>query len=357
MVDRVNGFERAHVARGLKWAREYEKRGLSVLPTRADDKRPLLPTFAEYWGGGAPPVDQLWRRWPSGSLQIITGPRVVVLDLDGRPGIERFEQWCRERNYRLPRTWVSSSDRREGKHIWFSRPRGLGDRVIPTLRPLWGVWDPKIADRHGKVIGGWKRRSSVELLADRALVVAPPSIHPKTGLTYCWHKGSSPVEVPFPAPLPLWVLGIEPSKRPEAPARSDRTTVPSVRPVRRLVRGSLDLPCAPRAVIAAIPDITGLVRDEWGLGVVDGRPNLRGYVKCHDFGRVDNHPSAGFRPRDGRFWRPGMGSESFCLFRLGVEMGRYGSWREACVDLGRRYLPHLFRSESDASQGQGVGRV
>lgn len=340
---RLNGFTGPQVERAFGWARELEKRGLGCLPSRSDDKRPLI-TYADYWDGGLPSVADLWHRAPSGNIQVMAGRRIVVLDLDGAPGIEQFGRWCDERRYRLPRTWITWSDRHEGRHIWFSLPRGYRE-PIPTIRPLWGVWDSSLTDKAGRVIGGWKKRHSVELLATRALVMTPPSIHPADPTrVYRWLMGNDPVSVHFPTPLPLWLLSIPRAERPGGP---EPIRSPLWRPTRQVVPGDLGLPCRPSDVISAIPDIESLVRNEWGLRIVEGKTGSRGYKDCHDFNRDDRHPSARFRPRDGRFWRAGMGPDTMCLFRLGVEMGRYGSWKEACVDLGRRFLPHLFGRMKD----------
>jgi hypothetical protein len=117
--------------------------------------------------------------------------------------------------------------------------------------------------------------------------------------------------------------------------------------MRRDVPGSLELPCRPTDIVRAIGDLEHFVRSEWGLQVVaKSRVGERGYKDCHDFNRTDKNPSARFRPADGRFWRPELGKETWCLFRLGVEMGFYATWREAAIDLGRRYLPEFFRGKS-----------
>jgi hypothetical protein len=133
----------------------------------------------------------------------------------------------------------------------------------------------------------------------------------------------------------------------ERPGREPEAPRPIVRPEARKVSGSLDLPCRPTDVIRAIGDLEHFVRSEWGLDVIaKSRIGSKGYKDCRDFNRDDRHPSARFRPADGRFWRPECGKETWCLFRLGVEMGFYQTWREACIDLGRKYLPELFRGKS-----------
>lgn len=335
----TNGFapEQIHLARVL--AERYESKGWKCFPSKSNKKAPLLPSYAQYWENPAPPVSELWDRWPSGNVQVVTGRNegLCAIDCDGEEGIEQFRRWCDERGTTV-RTWVVSNDGREGRHLWFLIPKALRSRPTPK-RLLWGVWEPKANDGSG----GWKKRAAIEFIGDRSLIMAPPSINPRNGLMYQFHKGCDPMSMPHPAYLPAWLLGMptmQPGVGSNPPKRGNN--VPN-RSGYRHVPGSLDLPCRPSDVVDAIGDKLSLARS-WRLQVASDRVNPSGWLQCHDHLREDSHPSAMFNPSSGRFWRPPVfGDErSICFFRLGVELGIYQGWREACVDLARTYLSHLF---------------
>lgn len=344
-LSNINGFPIDRIAAGRSMALRYEKKGWSPLPSRHDDKRPLI-SFAQYWEGGLPPVSELWDRHPSGNIQLITGSTkganrkgeggLVALDLDGKEGIETFKAWLDERKIKALRTWVISNDERQGRHLWFRLPRITG--LSAPKRLLWGVWLPEANE--GK--GGWKKRAAVEFIGDRSLIMAPPSVHPKTGRKYQFHRGSSPLEMPSPAVIPAWLLAMPTMQRGKGLIEPEPRTVVHEMPESRRVRGDLRLPVRASEVLAAIGDKTGLAIT-WGLRVANWHPNEAGWIKVHAIDRPDDNPSASFNPITGRYWEETFNNRrSICLFRLGVELGIYASWREACIDLGRAYLPHIF---------------
>jgi hypothetical protein len=328
------GFTAEQVALARDLASVYESRGWQALPSRRDKKAPMCP-YAHWWEGGGDRVADLWRRWPSGSVQVMLGRHwgLCVLDLDGQEAIDRFAVLCAERDTREPKTWVSSSGG-GGRHLWFTLPTEAIRGPEMGRRRLWGLWDD--------VAGDWEPHKGIELLCDHCLVMAPPSIHPVTGTRYRFHRGNSPREQRMPARLPAWLWAM--------PAVEMRTIVRIPLPERpkapfKPVACPERLPYRPGDVRAAILDKIALA-EEWGLRIASRKPNAAGWIKCHDTDRPDNHPSAMFNPETGRFWRPG--GRSICLFRLGVELGVYSDWRACCHDVALRFLPACERSFASA---------
>jgi hypothetical protein len=72
-----------------KWAYFYKLRGWQPLPSRPDAKRPFT-RYSQWWDEPAP--EDLFERFPSPSLQLMTGRRwrLLVIDLDGDEARERF---------------------------------------------------------------------------------------------------------------------------------------------------------------------------------------------------------------------------------------------------------------------------
>lgn len=285
-----------------KWSDFYRSRGFNPLPSRTDAKRPLV-RFAQWWDEPAP--DDLFRKHPTTNIQVMTGRRwrLLVIDLDGPEAVDVFASWGR-----CPLTWTTHSGG-NGKHLWFRLPANYR-RELPKAF-LW---------RNGT------EHAAVERLCDRSLIMAPPSIHPKTGQRYRFaSKGQSPARLPMPAPCPQWVLDLKPlvAERPEFVP-----TLPmKARPV---VAGRF----RSSEVLDAIHDKISLV-EQWGLRVASRQPNHAGWCPCHAIGREDRNPSASVSPSSGRYWEPG--EQTIGLFELGVRLGIYLDWRDAVADLGRQF--------------------
>lgn len=309
----------ARVAHAREWAGIYRGLGYNVLPSdprphaEGGRKKPLC-RFAGWWESPAP--DDLFDRFPTTNIQLMTGRRwnLCVLDLDGAEAVRHVaEVWPK-----LPRTWTSyhTGGGRSSRHLWFRLPDGLPEKR-KTL--LWGV-------REGD---GWKPHTAVELLCDRCLVMAPPSVHPVTRNSYGFERGLSPRDMVRPAVLPAWVWQI-PSAEVERPQYVTPIQAPSKRPPRWTF--SVDS-----------RHLTGLITDKvalavgWGLRL--GRGGSNGWLYCHAVGREDRNPSAQFHAESGLYWEPGR--RPIGLFTLGVELGVYSDWRECRDDLASRYIPSV----------------
>lgn len=344
-LSKVNGFTPEQIHRCRFWAERLRLMGIECIPSRRDEKRPLLPTYAQYWDGGLPSVDELWGKWPSGSMQAIAGRSAgfCVVDVDGPEALTAWRKLWADRGAEMPRTWISSRDDREGRHVWFRLPTLYSRGPYMPWRLLWGVWEPEANEGRGD----WRKRAKIELLADKRLVMVPPSIHPKTGRMYQWHRGYSPEEMRRPAPIPAWLIELDAEE--DIRPRIECEPVVHNRPEPKLVRidGEIMLPAAPSVIRAALPKLR--VVADWGVKIAGSRPNYKGWMRARDFSKEDNNPSAMFNPATGRYWRPegfppwAPAGKSICLFRLGVEMGHYATWHECAYDLARSYLPELFK--------------
>lgn len=298
------------IALARRWAGYYRAEfGWNCLPSDPAKKKPLV-RFADWWEASCPA--DLLDRMPTTNLQIMTGVRwgLCVLDLDGPSAVAVAASWG------LPRTWESfHGNGRGSRHLWFRTPRD--------------------AEPRGKAIlwTDGEKHSAVELLADRCLVMAPPSIHPKSGRPYEFTRGRSPLDLAL-ATLPGWAwrlpnLAARPTEGAATVAAPSPRPTP-IRPTGRASRGRLDW----RVVLDSLPDLR-VVAGCWGLRFARSSAESNGWVSVHDFNREDSNPSARFNLHTGKFWRPG--ERPISLFELGVQLGHYRDWRECCEALADHY--------------------
>jgi putative DNA primase/helicase len=144
----------------LSIAKEYVKRGFSVIPLQQRGKKPALPSWREFQGRRAT-EEELNSWFGNGSCKnigIIAGTisELVILDADSAEAVE----WC-EAN--LPQT--PSVNTARGRHYYFRYKDGIRNSVNVNGMEL---------DVRGE--GGY--------------VVAPPSVH-ETGVSYLWVDGKS----------------------------------------------------------------------------------------------------------------------------------------------------------------------
>ncbi|HYM01447.1 MAG TPA: bifunctional DNA primase/polymerase [Stellaceae bacterium] len=162
-------------------ARDYMRRGWSVIPLRPASKLPAIRWDRHQRAHADEAAVQDWvRRWPDLNIGIVTGAvsGLVVVDIDRRhDGVESLA--ALERLYGpLPST-VEAVTGGGGRHLYFAAP--------PTgLRNRAGV------------------AAGVDLRGEGGMVVAPPSIHPSGG-RYRWRPGHEPGALPL-AVLPHWLI-------------------------------------------------------------------------------------------------------------------------------------------------------
>ncbi len=289
-----------------KWAAFYRFRGMQPLPSRPDDKRPML-AYADLWESPAP--TDLFDRFQTSNIQIVAGRywRLLVIDLDGDEARERWAGWGR-----TPDTWVTHSGG-GGWHLWFRLPAGYPAPLRKSF--LWR---------------GDGEHRAIERLCDRSLVMAPPSIHPATAERYRFlDPRHSPKRLAMPADCPAWILGLEPLDS-SPPAPHFAMPRPKLRRPDRPVIGPIDR----ERVLASIPDKIGLARS-WGVQFA-GRPSQSGWVPCHAVDREDRNPSAAIHAESGQYVDLGSGLR-LSLFDLGVFRGVYRDWRDAATDLEAKH--------------------
>lgn len=323
-------LDTVRLAETRRWVQLYRRLGFQPLPSRMDDpqkrKKPCC-AYAQWWEAPAP-LDELWKRYETLNIQVMTGRfwGLCVLDLDGGPAIEEWGRLAAKHGG-CPDTWVSHSGG-GGQHWWFSTPRGMAETGKSVL---WAVWDEEAK--------GWKKHQAIELLCDRSLVMAPPSVHPKTGRVYKWlDKRHSPLGRGLVRPelLPAWVLKLP---RVTAPRQAPAPVV-SI-PMRTVTR--------PKGVRWRSADVLEAIHDKaslaasWGLRFATRRENAAGWMQVHAIGREDRNPSASFsESKGGRYWEPGQ--KSIGLFDLAVQLGVYASYWDAVSDLADRYHVRSSRS-------------
>jgi hypothetical protein len=280
----------ADIAKARELAAFYKLRGFQPLPSSPVEKRPLC-RYAEWWETTAP--DNLFDRFETSNIQVMTGRhwRLLVFDLDGPAASEHWETLGRS-----PRTWVTQSGG-GGRHLWFRLPAGY-----PHKLPKAFVWK------------GEGEHSAIERLCDQSLVMAPPSIHPKTGNRYVFaDRANSPFGLPMPADCPDWVLRLRPlvtRKAPELVAQR-----PSYRP---------------RVSAPLSADPVTLARS-WGVRFT-GRVNGRGWAECHAIDREDSRPSAAVHVDSGAYVDLGSGLK-LSLAGLGVTLHQFHDIRDALSQL------------------------
>jgi hypothetical protein len=170
---------KADVAAAMKMKEFYRSRGWQSVPSRMDEKRPLV-SFRDYWDRDFDfdPFDT--SRWHvkkephplvTTNLQLVLGRHrgLMAFDLDGAEAQRIFPTWGP-----LPRTWVSFNAEGGGQHWWFRIAKDY-----PKPLPAAFLW---------KGEGG---HSGIERLCDKSLLMAPPSIHPADhSRRYAFLKGS-----------------------------------------------------------------------------------------------------------------------------------------------------------------------
>ena len=142
---------------------ELVSHGLAVLPTGGEDgKVPLVRGFNIY---RRPPgraiVEKWFAKWPDANIGVLTGlSKVVVVDVDDPALLNRaFEQF------------------------------GATSLIIQTPRPGYQLWY--------RARGGEKPRNlrkseglAIEIKAGTSsIVIVPPSVNPRIGRAYAFHKG------------------------------------------------------------------------------------------------------------------------------------------------------------------------
>lgn len=155
---------------------QLRRAGLSLIPIRRRDKKPLIPWKAFQ---SRHPTDEEVQSWFTGNelcnVAIVTGSisGVVVLDIDHHEGVDGAEI-LRQRGLSLPRTPTVKTG--SGLHYYFKQPTAS----IPSQVALF---------------------PGVDVRGEGGYVVCPPSVH-ANGSSYEWLISLGDAEL---AELPTWV--------------------------------------------------------------------------------------------------------------------------------------------------------
>lgn len=325
-----------NVARALACARHFHALGLTPLPSRSDDKIPDLPKYTHYYEG-EPVEDWVYDQWKACNIQVITGTKhpgeisVIVVDLDGDEAPDAWRKICEKHNYTPSSAWMVETGS-GGTHFWYRTPPGLLD--CPTGM-IWGVYDT--FGEEGR--GGWIKHKEIRILGDRALAMAPPSFHPKTGKRYRFFPGVSPNEIPIPEVAPKWLLEMprlsSPSFTPVGPPPLIRR--PEKLSGRHYMRGE---------VLAAIADKVSLAK-EWGLKFDRETENSSGWASCYVPWREEpgrSRPSGTMHCLDGTF-QDRKDMTTLSLFDLAVQLqpGMFPKWQDCRDYCGDRFIGRIVR--------------
>jgi hypothetical protein len=317
----------------IKAMEHYRQLGLCPLPSMTKRKGPMLSTYADHYGP-TPVPESVYARWNTPNMQIITGTKsptptkIIVVDLDGPESREAWKKITAHHGYVATSPWISLTGS-GGLHIYFLAPEGA-DEISSGI--IWGMFDT-FGDG-GK--GAWLKHKEIRILADNALVVAPPSVHVETGRPYKFQGLNTPRHIWLPEVAPKWLIemprlsaprfGVETQKPAYVPKPIDRTGWFYNRD----------------EVLQAVGAHKLQVAKEWGLITKYDRPNPSGYVNCYMPRREDprhSQPSGSFHFYDGTLQdRKDLSTISF--FDLGVllQPGRYKDWRDVRDELGDRFI-------------------
>jgi putative DNA primase/helicase len=161
----------------LKAALAYARRGWSVFPLNG--KLPFTGSHGHLDATTDPEqVRSWWRETPDANIGIAcrsSGAGPIVVDVDGEAAEDFISTLT------MPSTSEATSGRPHRRHLYFA-PALDGTPVRRTLKIDRGLHDGT---------------PSLDILGDGGYVVAPPSIHPKTGEPYFWLEEVTPAAFPI----------------------------------------------------------------------------------------------------------------------------------------------------------------
>lgn len=178
----------------LRAALRYARKGWSVFPL--DGKHPFAGTHGHREATTSrTQIKSWWREWPEANVGIAcsstSGP--IVVDVDGPIG----EKSLNKLKLDLPETREATSQRLKRRHIYFDPPQDG-----TTIKRMLKVWP------------------DLDILGDGGYVVAPPSVHPKTGKNYKWINRLD-LE-PFPKELLQRIIAVRSNGNGQAAPLPDR---------------------------------------------------------------------------------------------------------------------------------------
>lgn len=159
----------------LQAALNYARMGLAVFPLKEKGKEPATHNGFENATTEERQIQLWWKRNPNANIGIATGRvsgGIVAIDMDidkekGKDGYHVFQKWCADNYLVLPDSWLSITGR-GGYHLFYRSEFPVPSKI------------------------GWL--DDVDIRADGAYIVAPPSIHPN-GTKYEWEQAPEDYEL------------------------------------------------------------------------------------------------------------------------------------------------------------------
>ena len=189
----------------LHYAEEF---GLRVVPL--DGKKPTL--LGGDWPNKAtsdPAQLEEWlRRFRDYNIGLVTGANSdgyagLALDVDVKHGGLEALALLEAEHGELPATWTCQSGG-GGRHYYFAFPEGLDLKCKTGSLP-----------------------DGLDVRGKSGVLVAPPSVHPDTGMPYTWVEGRAPGDLEQAA-IPSWLLAMIQADKGAAAGRPPASTTASI---------------------------------------------------------------------------------------------------------------------------------
>lgn len=195
-------------ARMLEAALDYAAQGWQVLPCKWAGTTAKAPLIAGGYRSATTDPDTIrrwWQRWPLALVGLVPAPGVVVLDVDPRNGGSLADLEDLNGAPLPPTATVRTGS--GGWHLYYTAPGGRF-----TAHPK----------RAGKALAGIDVKHG-----GTGYVVAPPSIHPGTGVAYTWEDPAHGLTA-LPQGL-ADAITVHPNEDPAASAKRRRIASPRKR--------------------------------------------------------------------------------------------------------------------------------
>lgn len=175
----------------------YRSNGMHPIPCKRADKKPLVSWKAyEARQPTEEEIRQWWGTWPDANVALITGRKMLVVDLDGAGAEELLWSVGIVLPDAAPR--VKTGD---GEHVYLSCEIEVRN-------------DAKLLGVEGQ------KRPAVDVRGDGGYVIAPPSVH-ENGNVYAWNTKKLSTQFP---PAPQKLLDLISSTKPKSAPRQEKTS-------------------------------------------------------------------------------------------------------------------------------------
>gem|GEM_PF-546096 len=189
----------------LEHALQYAARGWRVAPIPPGQKHPAgLSRWQELATTDPATITSWWTADPDHGVCIATGPAsgVVAIDIDTYAGGDDGWAELLARHHADEPETVEAITGGGGRHLLFAHPDDDGPIITNAAHAL---------------------PPGIDVRGDGGQIVVAPTIHPRTGVPYCWEAEHDPFDGVALAPLPGWLLELLRAPVPSQVARAERT--------------------------------------------------------------------------------------------------------------------------------------